>query len=210
MTETPNYKLTQWTETDRILMEDFNDDNAKLDAALKAHDTAIAARARTAALDAETAARTRADSDEAAIRAKADSDEAAARAKAVSDEVAARKSAISAEASARTSAVNALNAAVAKLGNCQLYYTTYTGAATITKNNPRIFNFPHPPRLIFVTDTHGSFLYAIPSMTNYSKSSSESYIYSWSGNSFGFYGNDFRMDARNEPYFVVALLDASK
>lgn len=36
MTETSNYQLNQWEKTDRILMEDFNADNAKVDAALKA------------------------------------------------------------------------------------------------------------------------------------------------------------------------------
>ena len=36
MNHTTNYQLSQWESTDRILMSDFNDDNAKLDAALKA------------------------------------------------------------------------------------------------------------------------------------------------------------------------------
>ena len=31
---TPNYQLSQWERDDRILMEDFNTDNAKIDAAL--------------------------------------------------------------------------------------------------------------------------------------------------------------------------------
>ena len=33
---TPNYQLSQWERDDRILMEDFNADNAKIDAAIKA------------------------------------------------------------------------------------------------------------------------------------------------------------------------------
>ena len=36
MNRTENYALTQWEATDRIMMEDFNADNAKIDAALKA------------------------------------------------------------------------------------------------------------------------------------------------------------------------------
>ena len=35
MHETSNYKLSQWDKPDQILMEDFNADNAKIDAALK-------------------------------------------------------------------------------------------------------------------------------------------------------------------------------
>ena len=106
MTQTPNYKLTQWVKTDRIQMEDFNADNAKLDDALKAHDTAIAARATTAALNAEITARTNA----------------------VAAEEAARKQAIAAETAARNSAISTLNTAVARLGNCILYSGTYVGS----------------------------------------------------------------------------------
>lgn len=32
--KTPHYNLSQWERDDRILMEDFNEDNAKIDAAL--------------------------------------------------------------------------------------------------------------------------------------------------------------------------------
>ena len=35
MNQTANYGLSQWEATDRILMEDFNSDNSKIDAALK-------------------------------------------------------------------------------------------------------------------------------------------------------------------------------
>lgn len=34
MTQTNNYQLSQWAKTDRIQMEDFNSDNAKIEAAL--------------------------------------------------------------------------------------------------------------------------------------------------------------------------------
>ena len=34
--QTPNYQLSQWERDDKIQMEDFNADNAKIDAALKA------------------------------------------------------------------------------------------------------------------------------------------------------------------------------
>ena len=34
MNYTENYQLPQWVETDRVLMEDFNDNNEKIDAAL--------------------------------------------------------------------------------------------------------------------------------------------------------------------------------
>ena len=43
MNQTTNYQLSQWESTDRILMSDFNSDNAKLDEALKSHDDELAA-----------------------------------------------------------------------------------------------------------------------------------------------------------------------
>ena len=36
LTKTEHYQLNQWQKTDRVLMEDFNSDNAKIDAALAA------------------------------------------------------------------------------------------------------------------------------------------------------------------------------
>ena len=42
---TTNYQLSQWETTDRILMSDFNTDNSKIDAALKAQSDAIAGKA---------------------------------------------------------------------------------------------------------------------------------------------------------------------
>lgn len=43
MTKTTNYQLNQWAKSDRIRMDDFNSDNAKIDAALKVNADAIAA-----------------------------------------------------------------------------------------------------------------------------------------------------------------------
>lgn len=49
---TANYQLSQWASTDRILMADFNSDNAKIDTALSALAEAVAAKADGAAVTA--------------------------------------------------------------------------------------------------------------------------------------------------------------
>ena len=54
MNKTANFQLTQWEKTDRIMMEDFNRDNAAIDAALKSNADGVAA---------ETAARKAADTE---------------------------------------------------------------------------------------------------------------------------------------------------
>ena len=41
MTYTTNYQLPQWVKSDRIMMDDFNDANQKLDTALKNHDDTL-------------------------------------------------------------------------------------------------------------------------------------------------------------------------
>ena len=53
MTKTTNYQLNQWAKSDRLRMDDFNANNAKIEAALKS---------QTEALAAETAAREAANS----------------------------------------------------------------------------------------------------------------------------------------------------
>jgi hypothetical protein len=47
---TPNYNLNQWERDDRVLMEDFNADNAKIDAALGAHTETLTAHTAALAL----------------------------------------------------------------------------------------------------------------------------------------------------------------
>ena len=43
MDHTQNYQLSRWAKDDRIMMEDFNADNEKIDAALKANADAVSA-----------------------------------------------------------------------------------------------------------------------------------------------------------------------
>lgn len=49
MTKTSNYQLNQWDASDRVLREDFNSDNAKIDAALGDHEGRVAALESAAA-----------------------------------------------------------------------------------------------------------------------------------------------------------------
>ena len=44
LNQTANYGLSQWETSDRILMENFNSDNSKIDAALKEHDDELSAK----------------------------------------------------------------------------------------------------------------------------------------------------------------------
>lgn len=49
---TKNYNLSQWEKSDKVLMDDFNKDNEKIDAAIKAVDVRVDGKADRSALDA--------------------------------------------------------------------------------------------------------------------------------------------------------------
>ena len=55
---TTNYNLNQWEATDKVLRTEFNEDNAKIDAALKSHDVELAGlEAQNTAIEAALAAK---------------------------------------------------------------------------------------------------------------------------------------------------------
>ena len=55
---TPNYSLCQWEAEDKVIRTEFNADNAKIDAAIKAVDRRVDGKADASALTAEVNART--------------------------------------------------------------------------------------------------------------------------------------------------------
>ena len=85
---TTNYNLNQWEATDKVLRTEFNEDNAKIDAALKANADAAAA-------------------------------------------------------------------IQAKLGNCNVQYSTYVGDGTYGSDHPTTLTFPSQPLLVAVVSWEG-------------------------------------------------------
>lgn len=73
MKKTPNFSLSQWEFSDRIRMEDFNNDNLQMDNTLQELTESIAAEtaARKSAVSAEASARTAAVQTETAARTAA-------------------------------------------------------------------------------------------------------------------------------------------
>ena len=155
MKQTPNYQLSQWEKMDRLLMEDFNRDNAKLDAAL-----------------AEVSA--------------------------------------SAPASAATLAQH--TAAIAKLGNCQIYTTSYVGDGTYGAASPKSMAFPKLPVLLLIFCPNNVRFFAHPD-SGMAMSLSGSFTYvctcSRSGNTISWYSTQGAGEEANTlgyTYQVLALL----
>ena len=155
MNKTENYQLSQWELADRIQMEDFNGDNAKIDAALAGLAATVAAQA----------------------------------------------------------------AQLAKCGNCQLYFTTYTGTGTYGFNNPCSLTFPKLPYLFLVNAPDGDILLALRGAENYQELSSGSSVYfpgrlTWTGTTVKWYTNSnyahVQMNESGKLYHVLALLPADE
>ena len=153
MNKTPNYDLTQWEQSDRILMTDFNADNAKLDAILASQQAALTAQ----------------------------------------------------------------GAAIAKCGNCQLYFTTYTGTGTYGTGSPSSLTFPGQPCFILIQSPEGSYLIALRGAAVYQglMSGTNSYFpgrLTWSGNTVSWNGDyaHSQMNTKDAVYRVLALLAADE
>ena len=147
MNKTSNYQLCQWDGEDRILRTDFNEDNAKIDAALKQQANSIAGINSTLPGKADAATVTSLTN---TVNQKANQSaltaEINARTAADNTEKAAREAADTAEATARAQAVAALTAGLALKGNCQIYYTSYVGDGELTKT----LTFPGRPLVVVI------------------------------------------------------------
>lgn len=156
--KTPHYSLSQWERDDRILMEDFNADNAKIDTALAA---------------------------EAKARAAADS--------------------------TINTTLSAHSAALSRLGNCQIYTTSYVGNGKHGSDNPITLTFPHKPLLIAVQSATEADLYIILrdcKINHYLGGSNYVLSTTWNGNTVSWYGDHSlaQMNKSGTTYHLVALL----
>ncbi len=145
MNQTTNYKLNQWQLHDRVMMQDFNADNAKIDAALGEH----------------------------------------------------------------AATLNTHTGQIAKLGNCQVYTTTYTGNGQCGEEHPSSLTFPKKPLMVMITDNGYSILHLFPFNTSYSYSSYPT-IYvkiNWSGNTVTWSASTTggQMTNVSQTYHVIAF-----
>ena len=204
MNKTSNYQLCQWDGEDRILRTDFNEDNAKIDAALKQQANSIASINSTLPGKADAATVTSLSNKlntEIQNRKDADAAEAAARAQADNTEKAAREAADEAEAQARA-------AALALKGNCQIYFSSYVGDGELTKT----LTFPGKPLLVNVQGDNliGQGIYGNPNfMCRTSGTYGLACSATWNGNSLTW---DIFQDASlgcnysGFTYLVIALM----
>ena len=104
--QTTNYQLNQWEPTDAVQRVEFNQDNAKIDAALKSLSDQVVQKANQSALNTLISS----------VNQKADA-----------STVSSLSSLLNSEISQRQAADSSLQTALTLKGNCQIYYGTYTG-----------------------------------------------------------------------------------
>ena len=180
--QTANYALSQWVKSDQVRMENFNADNAKLDAALKA------AEQRSAGLDAKiNATAAAAEQRSAAVAAAAEQ----------------RSAAVAAAAEKRSAALDAAK------GNCTIEFFSYVGQGRSGMNNPTTITFRKPP-LFFIA--FGTYSIGVGSKhsSNVIVTASDNVFPdqgSWRGNTNSFYNSDprWQLDTAGETFYVFAF-----
>ena len=156
--KTPHYSLSQWERDDRVLMEDFNADNVKIDTALTA---------------------------EAKARAAADS--------------------------TINTTLSAHSAALSRLGNCQIYTTSYVGNGKHGQANPITLTFPRKPLLVIVAQVNYGAMIVMPqgcAHIMHTEGNRGALVVTWQGNSVSWWTSDnslIQMSEQDKTYMVVAF-----
>ena len=146
---TANYNLNQWVATDPVLRTDFNEDNSKLDTALKSLNTTV---------------------------------------------------------QQHTTQLTQQAAAIAKCGNCKLYYTSYTGDG----QSSRSISFPGKPKFVLVLGTIPSQMFFVIEGADSTWLEGYGALVEWSGStlilssSSGHSNPGFNY--KDSPSYVVALI----
>ena len=123
--QTTNYQLNQWEPTDAVQRVEFNQDNAKLDTALKSLAAQVVQKANQSALNTLISA----------VNQKADA-----------STVSSLSSLLNSEISQRQEADSSLQTALTLKGNCQIYYGTYIGDG----KSSRTLTFERRPLLVLI------------------------------------------------------------
>ena len=187
---TEHYDLCQWEATDAVQRVEFNADNAKVDAALKALSDQVVQKANQSAVNTVISA----------VNQKADT-----------ATVNSLSSLLNSEIAQRQEGDGALQSALTLKGNCQIYYGTYTGDG----QDSRTLTFPGKPLLVVIMGDY-LILHAVwgterAMCHNHTGYSSEQCMTQWSGNSFTWTGiSAYHLNSQGKTYQVVSLMAADE
>lgn len=191
MKQTATYKLTQWDKQDRIQMEDFNGDNAKLEDALKSQ----AASLQSLQQSTTTSINNLQASTQTSIQ---------------NTQTTLQNSINSLRTSTNTS-VTSLTNSVAKRGNCQISLVTYTGANAGVAGRPKSLSFSYRPLAVFIAGSGGHYCWASRGMTRapFCGNAGDPVTFSWGERAVSWYGGTSAagLDGSGYTYSAVVLLE---
>lgn len=191
---TKQYKLCQWLPTDQVRRTDFNEDNAKVEAALaglasgKANASALNSLSTTVSKKANASAL---NSLSATVSKKAD---------------ASALNTLQSKVTQLSSTVSTHTTQLKGKGNCQVYQTSYTGAGKAGAASKLSFTFSAAPMMVFVfrvNDVEPQIL-----MRGVTKGFGDLTI-SWSGNTVSWYSPSsatYQLNENGKTYKLCALL----
>ncbi len=197
--QTPNYGLHQWAGEDQFKRTDFNEDNAKLDAALHGLRSDVDAKAAQSALNTLTAT-VNGKADQTALTAliatvngKASQSDLTALTTKVNAK--AEQSALNAlttkvNAKAEQSALNALSATVSGKGNCRIVTGSYTGTGGYGQTTPNTLTFERTPLAVILAGEGVASTILVPPLTQIKVTQGlylATWNVTWSGNRLSWY-----------------------
>ena len=188
--QTTNYQLNQWEHTDAVQRVEFNQDNAKLDTALKSLADQVVQKANQSALNTLISA----------VNQKADA-----------STVSSLSSLLNSEISQRQETDNNFQAALTLKGNCQIYYGTYIGDG----KSSRTLTFERRPLLVLIQG--GNLICRAIQGNQYMMCRTNGQGGTtcpaiWTGNSLKFNGasDNYAPNSQGGTYYLVTLMAADE
>ena len=206
---TSNYGLCQWVAADKVLRTEFNEDNAKIDAAIAAVNSQVSGLSASSVSQSElNSLKSTVSSLQTTVSGKAD--------KSALDSL---KTTVNGKAD--KTALSTLSATVSQLGstlngkgNCSLFIASYTGKGTYGADNLNSLIFLTKPEIIFITSPEGMLTVLIQGQElSYSSNggSGSPLKLTWTGNTVKWYNHmsaAAQLNLSGKTYTAVALARA--
>lgn len=189
---TTNYQLSQWEVSDRVHHEDFNEDNRKIDEAIKAVDLRVDGKADASALS---------------------SLQSAVDAKASQSDLDALKTTVSQKA--EQSALTSLKTTVSGKGNCQIVSGSYTGNGKYGSSNPNSLSFGKKPWFVLICGPKLAIMARDHASGFIQQNGSNVFFYtSWTATGVSWYttssddGAPRQLNESGKKYYYIAFVEA--
>ena len=183
---TPNYNLNQWESTDQVLHTEFNDDNTKVDEALKTLDQTLKTQEQNA--------------QNLSQQLQSQAGQIASQAQ---------------QLQSQAELIQGLTGQLTGKGNCVIVTGSYVGSGSYGERSPNVLSFSAPPQCIFLVEGY-NYLIATKGLTQAVVGTGSSVIYevnlSWPEHQVQWYsrvGATEQLNEQGKSVYYVALLSST-